>query len=83
MAISNRQIQISVDSMSLVGFSRRDAVRFEQAFRSELTSLLSFAQSADFATGEREHVAGSVSVGDAETMGRNVAHTVFGGLNSG
>ena len=63
MAMNERQVQISIESLSLVGFSGREAARFEVAFRNELTSLVTGAPESRFASGDQEKLAGSVSIG--------------------
>lgn len=82
MGINNR-VQISIDCLSLVGFSNRDAQRFEAAFRQELTILLSEPTERSFIANETDQLAGNVSIGNAETMGRDVAQTIFRGITNG
>ncbi|MDR3692465.1 MAG: hypothetical protein P4L46_23995 [Fimbriimonas sp.] len=83
MGVNRPRFQISIESLSLVGFSQRDADRFESAFRHELTSLLTSATGVAFASGTSDHLSGNVAKGSAESMGRTVAHTVFRGLPNG
>ena len=83
MAVNQRRIQVSIDSLSLVGMSRRDAARFEVALRSELTTLLSSSAEIRFVGGNSEQLSGNVAVGNAETMGRNVAQTIYRGIRNG
>ena len=79
MAKVRTTVRVNIESMQLNGFSERDAMRFEYGFRSELTLLANAP--GELVEASHETLEGSTKGSNAESIGRSVAHTIYGGLS--
>jgi hypothetical protein len=79
MAQDQTTVQVNIESLQLNGFSERDAMRFEYGFRSELSVLAT--ASGELSGANHESIEGSVKGSNAESIGRSVAHTIYGGIS--
>lgn len=78
MAQDQTTVRVNIESLQLNGFSERDAMRFEYGFRSELSALAT--SPGELVEANHETLEGSVKGSNAESIGRSVAHTIYGGI---